>query len=589
MGGFVVSVVTSRMSRARLRVTAAVGALALGVAVLVAVPASQAQALSGSDFEAGYIISDAKFFDGNAMTESQIQSFLNARVGTCTNGNCINIKRVNTTTQPADRTVCAQYTGAANELASRIIFKVQQACGISAKVILATMQKETSLVSHSSPEEWRYERAMGYGCPDSSGGTCASQYYGLFNQVYNAAWQLKRYDAPGLTPFGNFHVGVHDILYHPNGLGACGAKTVRILNKATAALYNYTPYTPNPASLANLGTVGDACSSYGNRNFWYFYSTWFESPTTTSLFTVGRIAGADRYHVSAAISRQAFSSGPVPVVYVTTGENYPDALSAAPAAAFQGGPLLLTKPLVLPTEIRTEILRLQAQSIVVVGGPESVDDAVYNELAALVPAGRISRMTGADRYEASRALVSAVFGVGSGASGKVYIATGTNFPDALSASSAGGAFDSPVLLVHGADAAPDDATRAVLAGLAPTSITVVGGPASVSDAMVAQLNTIAPTTRINGADRFEASRNIATTAFQGRTTSEAYLATGLNFPDALAGAALAGKRTAPLIVVPSDCVPQATITALQNMGVRTVTLLGGPNTLTRTVEYLAPC
>ena len=41
-----------------------------------------------------------------------------------------------------------------------------------------------------------------------------------------------------------------------------------IENRATAALYYYTPFTPNAAALANLGGTGDACLSYGNRNFW---------------------------------------------------------------------------------------------------------------------------------------------------------------------------------------------------------------------------------------------------------------------------------------------------------------------------------
>lgn len=229
-------------------------------------------ALSGSSFEPGNIISDHLFYDKNAMTQAQIQAFLDAKIGTCSNGNCLNIKRVTTTTRPADRTMCAEYLGAANELASAIIYKVQQSCGISAKVLLVTLQKEQSLVTAKAPSDGTLQRAMGYGCPDNTNGACDANYYGLYNQLYKAAWQFKRYSYPP-DPFGNVQLGTEYIQYHPNA--SCGTKRVYVTNNATAALYNYTPYTPNAAALANLGSTGDACSSYGNRNFWMFYTNWF--------------------------------------------------------------------------------------------------------------------------------------------------------------------------------------------------------------------------------------------------------------------------------------------------------------------------
>ena len=228
-------------------------------------------ALSGSQFDPGNIISDALFYDGNAMTQPQIQAFLASMVGSCTNANCLSALRVTTVSRAADRTVCGAYTGAANELASMIIYKVQQACGISAKVLLVTLQKEQGLITNRGPSATQIRIAMGYGCPDTA--PCDSQFYGFYNQVYKAAWQLKRYSTP--DRWGSFQPGTRSIGYHPNA--ACGARTVTIRNNATAALYNYTPYTPNAAALANLGGTGNSCSSYGNRNFWVFYNNWFGS------------------------------------------------------------------------------------------------------------------------------------------------------------------------------------------------------------------------------------------------------------------------------------------------------------------------
>ncbi|MBN9631056.1 MAG: hypothetical protein J0I18_10650, partial [Actinobacteria bacterium] len=250
--------------------------------------AQPAQALSGSQFSPGNIISDTNFYNSNAMTQDQIQAFLQSQIGNCTNGLCLNVYSSPTSSQSADA-MCGAYSGGGSELASAIIFKVQQACGISAKVIIVTLQKEQALVTDNGPSLSRLSRAMGYACPDSSNGACDAQYYGLFNQIYHAAWQFKRYgNPPGTSNFFNWYpVGsVSNVLWSPNN---CGSGPVLIQNKATAALYYYTPYQPNAAALANLGGTGDACSSYGNRNFWVFYNNWFGSPADPPGTPVGAI------------------------------------------------------------------------------------------------------------------------------------------------------------------------------------------------------------------------------------------------------------------------------------------------------------
>ena len=250
--------------------------------VLVSMP-SPAAALSGSDFDPGYIISDEKFFDSGTMSESQIQSFLNSKVTTCKTGyTCLKDYRVSTFTRAAvEPGHCKAYIGAENELASRIIFKTAQACGINPQTLLVLLEKETGLVGATSPTDGTYRKAMGYGCPDTS--VCDSAFYGLYNQIYKAAWQFRQYTN---YPDRHYRIGSVNVGYHPNS--ACGSSTVKIFNQATANLYNYTPYQPNAASLANLGGTGDACSSYGNRNFWAFFTNWFGS-TTGSTDPFGNI------------------------------------------------------------------------------------------------------------------------------------------------------------------------------------------------------------------------------------------------------------------------------------------------------------
>ncbi|WIJ44213.1 hypothetical protein [Curtobacterium citreum] len=256
-------------------------------------PQDAASALSGSQFDAGNIISDAEFYNGGGMSESAIQSFLNAQIGTCSSSSCLNVGRYSLNSHGADA-MCSAVTGGSSLSAAQIIARVGAACGINPKVIIVTLQKEQALVNGGTarnPSAGVLARAMGYACPDSANGGCDPAYSGVGNQVYWASWQWKRYGNPAGT--SNYFTwfapgGNRSVQYNPSA--SCGTKTVYIQNKATAALYYYTPYTPNQAALNNLYGTGDSCSAYGNRNFWRLYSDWFGSPTS-AVQPVGSLDG----------------------------------------------------------------------------------------------------------------------------------------------------------------------------------------------------------------------------------------------------------------------------------------------------------
>lgn len=262
-------------------------ALLLLVTGLVAVqPPAPAAALDAAAFDPGYIISDANFYSSSAMSEQEIQNFLDARIGTCLNGQCLNVlksdiaSRNRLVSDSTGMVRCEAFTGGTGLSAATIIYRAQVACGISAKVILVTLQKEQALVTKNSPSKAALDRAMGFACPDTA--PCAVDSLGFANQIYKGTLQLKTYKA---SRFGK-QPGSHYIQWHPNA--GCGGTTLDIANHATAALYNYTPYQPNRAALNNLGGSGDGCSSYGNRNFWVFYNNWFGS-TTGPLSPIGGI------------------------------------------------------------------------------------------------------------------------------------------------------------------------------------------------------------------------------------------------------------------------------------------------------------
>ena len=241
--------------------------LVVASSALALAPAAPASALSGGDFMPGLIISDTLFYDSGAMTESQIQQFLAAK-GSGLAGYSFNVGTRAALYAPSGTLRCAEFDGG-TLAASTIIYRAQVACGISAKVLLVTLQKEQGLITKGAPSQGALDRAMGYACPDTA--PCAPTTLGFGNQVYSGALQFITYKVNGFAR----QPGWNSIGYSPNA--ACGATTLYLQNYATAALYNYTPYQPDAAALANLSGTGDGCSSYGNRNFWVYYNTWFGS------------------------------------------------------------------------------------------------------------------------------------------------------------------------------------------------------------------------------------------------------------------------------------------------------------------------
>ncbi len=298
----------------------------------------------------------------------------------------------------------------------------------------------------------------------------------------------------------------------------------------------------------------------------------------SSVTSIDRIQGDDRYATAANISKYGFTTAKV--VYVATGQDYPDALSAAPAAAAKGAPLLLTMTKTLPAVVKAEIKRLKPSQIVVVGGTGAVSKSVENELKKLAT---VKRIAGKDRFDTSRKVSSEAFPSASAA----YLATGFNYPDALSASAAGGAKKAPVILVDGRTGkALDSATAALLKKVKPKSVFIAGGTGAVNSTFEASLTSYT-VTRFAGTDRFDTSQKINKHAFP--KTERTFLATGMQFPDALAGAALAGKTKAPLYVVMPKCVPDGILKDIHSSGSKKVTLLGGTGALSGTVAKLGRC
>lgn len=231
----------------------------------------------GTSWAAGNIISDAVFYNSHTMDAAAIATFLEDKGRSCTAG-CLKDLAIATSTVAADR-YCTGYQGGADEPIAQVFAKVTQSCGINPQVLLVMLEKESSLVTATSPASSRFGTAFGYACPDSGPGgsaACSPDKAGMWAQTWGFAHQLAKYrvEIPA-GKFGKYRPGeTVDILWNVAESG-CGASPVHIKNVATASLYTYTPYQPNAASLAAYPGTGDTCSSYGNRNFFFLFNSWF--------------------------------------------------------------------------------------------------------------------------------------------------------------------------------------------------------------------------------------------------------------------------------------------------------------------------
>ncbi|MGD8202412.1 cell wall-binding repeat-containing protein [Ornithinimicrobium sp. W1679] len=290
-----------------------------------------------------------------------------------------------------------------------------------------------------------------------------------------------------------------------------------------------------------------------------------EDPASAGPAVV-RHSGPNRYATAADVALDTFAAGR-PVVYLASGQAFPDALSGGALAGKQGVPVLLTRADGLPSVTASALRTLAPARVVVLGGTVAVSETVADQVRALgLP---VERMDGKDRY----AVAARVASTYPADVHTVFVASGVAFPDALSAASRAGATDSPVLLTR-PDGLPAD-TAAAIERLSPSRIVLVGGPAAVGAPVETQLRALATTVvRIDGANRYEVAARLA--RLYPVTGASAWLASGTDFPDALAAAPAAATKGVPLVLTRPDALTSAAAGALLRLEAPTVRVAGGP-------------
>jgi putative cell wall-binding protein len=302
--------------------------------------------------------------------------------------------------------------------------------------------------------------------------------------------------------------------------------------------------------------------------------------TPASAATVERIAGTDRYETAAKLSAAAFTPD-TSTVYVATGLSFSDALAAGPAAAKKKAPILLVGTDTVPDVTKAEIQRLTPNEIVIVGGTGAVSAGVETTLKGLVSNTR--RIAGQTRFETAKAISADAFGTGVPVA---YVASGINFPDALGGGAAGGALGGPILLTD--TSALPAPTAAELDRLDPTSIVILGGTGAVAPAVASSAGSYGAVRRVAGPTRAATSAGVSRDTFK-TTAKTVVLATGEQFPDALAGSAAAAGLGGPLLLVSRDCVSRAVNAEIDRLSPERIILLGGTTAATDAVVARTSC
>lgn len=290
----------------------------LTAVLLVAVFSFVGAHSASAEYDGSNIIDNSVFLDANSMGASAIQSFLASKGSGLASSNfvmqCSSAGSTANQLYISAGAPCNQSTSAAN-----IIYYASRIYGVNPQVILATIQKEQSLVTTANPTVWQLTQAMGYDCPTTGSCDTSSSF---FYQIDNGTWVLRyHYERANgnnswWSPSSSWVCGIEKNFYKPNlypgqnvrfydGNGV-NYRTYYIQNAATSAFYCYTPHAyNNPQGLYGrpaFGTTGQYYS--GSYNFVTSFEAWFGSTKGGELVRTA-------------------SSGQVYIVNDNTGKKYP--------------------------------------------------------------------------------------------------------------------------------------------------------------------------------------------------------------------------------------------------------------------------
>ncbi|HWQ73157.1 MAG TPA: cell wall-binding repeat-containing protein, partial [Desulfitobacteriaceae bacterium] len=262
-----------------------------------------------------------------------------------------------------------------------------------------------------------------------------------------------------------------------------------------------------------------------------------------------RLSGRDRYQTAETISEQ-LNPGTISDVIIASGDNYPDALSASVLAGKLKAPILLVDS---QDQSYDQVMNYLAKhldktgTVHILGGSNLISTEFETKLKQ-TEFSNLERIAGSDRY-ATNILIAKKLDAPKNT--PIVIVSGENFPDTLSISSIAGSKGYPILLV-GRDYLTQE-VKDFISDDQPSQIYIIGGTTAIADSIQSEIQNLipgSPITRLAGADRFDTAGQVLNTFSLNPQTI--YFVSGNNFPDALAGSALAAVTGNPIVLIDSN-------------------------------------
>ena len=299
-------------------------------------------------------------------------------------------------------------------------------------------------------------------------------------------------------------------------------------------------------------------------------STTSSTKPTTASTSVNRLFGDNRYGTAIDISEEGWDKADT--VILASGEKYPDALAGTVLAKVKNAPVLLTEKDQLKTETLLEMQRLGAKKIIILGGEDAVSKKIADSLSKTYT---VERVAGENRNDTAAKIALAV----TDKSTEAFIVSNKAFADALSAGSAAALSGTPILYANPDGTLPKE-TVDVLKTLGVTKAYIIGGEAAVDPRITAELKDIGITEkRLAGKTRYDTAIAVYNEFWKLFKTGNVAIATGKNYPDALAGVSFAARNSMPIFLV-GDKAIDALTAGIPQMNVKTLYVFGGEKVVT---------
>ena len=267
----------------------------------------------------------------------------------------------------------------------------------------------------------------------------------------------------------------------------------------------------------------------------------FITQASPLVYPTERISGQDRVDTALKISQKGWDTAQA--VILCEYSDFPDSIASTPFAVSINAPILLTKGDSIDPRVLKELQRLKPQKVILLGGTACLQPSIEKELNQLSLTWE--RIGGVDRYETSILLAKRL------STDSLIVANGDDFPDALSAATFAGIKQIPIALTS--TTLPESVLQ-YIKDKTPQHIIVIGGEVVVPSKELTN-NNFTIETRLGGLDRYETNAKVTTYMKDTYQSDDLFLASGITFPDAVAGTVLASKFKAPLLLTEQKDIP----------------------------------